>query len=125
MKQKYKLFQDKNSALKVRSRYVQGGTSEVAGDALKWWERDDSILVEADDDIIINKLAAVYSGRPDLLANDVYNDGGLEWIILQSNLIVDLEEEFITGVSLRIPSARRVYSEILIKTVNFIDVSTK
>lgn len=125
MAAKIKEFPNKNSALRRRTRYVQGGTSEMSGKNLKFWERDLTLLEEAPDDEFIQSLPSVYSGRPGLLAYDLYDDEGLEWIILQCNNIVDLEEEFVTGVSLRVPSRRRVNTAILVKTVNFVNVSSE
>lgn len=118
MSTKFKQFVDKSSIFKKRSRYAQGGVSEIRGKFLGWWERDPTIAMESDDDVYINGLPAVYEGRPDLLAQDLYGDAGLEWIILQSNLIVDLNEEFVTGVKLRVPSNHRVHSVILAKPTN-------
>src|SRR3982751_3854099 len=110
-----------SSVKRKDSRYVQGGTSVVNKRSVGWWERNPDISAQADDDIIIQSLPVVYAGRPDLLSFDLYENNNLEWIILQSNKIVDINEEFVAGVKLRVPSKRRVFSNILIKTVNHED----
>lgn len=115
MTNKFKSYTNKSSLLKRRSRYAQGGISEMRGNFLAWWERDTNIAIPADDDDTILSLPKVYEGRPDILAYDLYGDVHLEWIILQSNNIVDLNEEFITGATIRVPSKRRVEFEILNK----------
>ena len=97
------------------SRYVQGGTSTINKKSVGWWERDQTIEF-ADDDIIITALPQLYDGRPDLLSYDLYDNNNLEWVILQVNKIVDINEEFVAGATIRVPSRRRLFSSILTKT---------
>jgi hypothetical protein len=118
MKSTFKQYTNKSSVLKQRSRYVQGGISEITDTAVMWWERDLSLSIPAADDYIINSLPMLYDGRPDLLARDVYGQEGLEWIILQANSIIDINEEFIAGAYIRMPSQARVQSSIIVKTSN-------
>ena len=123
-KSKFVPYKNKSSIYKVRCRYTQGGVSEVSKTAVKWWERDPSIAQPRTGDYTISSLLPVYVGRPDLLSRDLYGEEGLEWIILQANNIVDINEEFVAGISLTIPSIERVNSEILLKQVNFVNVNT-
>lgn len=106
-----------SSAKSKETRYVQGGETTVHQKSVGWWERDNSISVKANGDIEITSLPAVYNGRPDLLSYDLYGNNNLEWIILQYNHIVDINEEFVTGARLFAPSKARVFGSILIKTI--------
>lgn len=88
------------------SRYVQGGDTVVYPNRLGWWER--RIFDQESDDIQITDLAMQYHKRPDLLAYDIYGNALLAWLVLQYNNIVDINEEFVAGASLRLPSVERV-----------------
>lgn len=101
------------------SRYVQGGKTTRKKKSVGWWERDVSINEKRDDDIVIDALPAVYSGRPDLLSYDLYASNNLEWVILQYNNLVDINEEFVTGKRIVAPSRSRVFSGILTKTISY------
>lgn len=101
------------------SRYVQGGTATKNKRSVGWWDRDLELAERAKDDIIIASLPAVYAGRPDLLSFDLYDNNNLEWIILQYNHIVDINEEFVTGAKIIAPSRARVFSAILTKTISY------
>ena len=91
-------------------RYVQGGTTDVYADRLGWWEGRS--LTTAPDDISF-VLQSKYNTRPDLLAYDMYGKANLAWLVLQYNAIVDIEEEFVTGAQMVLPSAARVFSSIM------------
>lgn len=119
----FKLFKDKSSVLKRHTRYVQGGATDVKQKKLGWWERRVDFLKYAADDIVIESLPLVYAYRPTLLAYDFYQREDLAWLILQYNNIVDIEEEFAPGASIRLPSADRVKFEILTKSVNHTNVN--
>lgn len=101
------------------TRYVQGGTTTIKKKTVGWWERNPDFTKRADDDIVIKSLPAVYNGRPDLLSYDIYGNNNLEWVILQYNNIVDINEEFVTGVDLVLPSINRLFSSMLIKSIGF------
>lgn len=92
------------------SRYVQGGLTDVFQNRLGWW--DGYVLTTAPDDIKII-LDAKYNTRPDLLAFDMYGKSTLQWLVLQYNLIVDINEEFVTGATMILPSKSRVFQSIL------------
>lgn len=93
------------------SRYVQGGLTDVFSDRLGWW--DGYQLTTAPDDIPPFALQAKYDTRPDLLAYDTYGKSTLMWLVLQYNLIVDINTEFVTGAIITLPSKSRVFSSIL------------
>lgn len=110
----------KTSSIKNKfSRYVQGGESTVTKRAVAWWERDHSIGKPAEDDLEITSLPAVYDGRPDLLSYDLYGRDDLDWVILQRNNIVDINEEFVTGAKIFAPSKTRMFGAILNKTIRY------
>ena len=92
------------------SRYVQGGLTDVFQNRLGWW--DGYVLTTAPDDIKF-VLEAKYNTRPDLLAYDMYGKSTLQWLVLQYNLIVDINTEFVTGVQIVLPSKSRVFQSIL------------
>jgi hypothetical protein len=92
------------------SRYVQGGLTDVFSNRLGWW--DGYILTTAPDDIKII-LEPKYNTRPDLLAFDMYGKSTLQWLVLQYNLIVDINTEFVTGVTIVLPSKSRVFQSVL------------
>lgn len=105
----FKLYQDKNSALKKNNRYTQGGESVVLEKRIGWWER--RIIEKSNDDIkfIIEKK---HERRADKISNEVYGKSNLDWLVLQYNNIVDINEELITGKELLLPSPERVLFEI-------------
>jgi hypothetical protein len=111
-KTQFRQYQNKNSLRKRYCRYAQGGNTDEFTNRLGWWERFD-LTDTQNDDIFIPKLSKTYEKRPDLLAFDMYNRSDYDWVILQYNNIVDIEEEFITGVSLIVPSKLRVNIDIM------------
>ncbi len=88
------------------SRYVQGGETETFDKRLGWWERD-IITVSQDASDIFITIASQYDKRPDRLAFDMYGRSGLQWLVLQYNSIVDINEEFIAGREIRLPEPSR------------------
>lgn len=99
-----------NSLYTKNSRYVHGGKTEVDGKYLEWWDR--KIFTTHDSDTFYT-LERTYEGRPDKLASVFYNDSTLWWIILQYNNILDLNEEFVAGVELRLPTLDRIQKDFL------------
>lgn len=98
----------------ARSRYSQGGTSEEFRRRTGWWERDLTLTENRDSDEII-KITSQYDKRPDLMAVDVYGSALLQWLILQYNNIVDINEEFVAGKFIKLPIAQRVLFDFLNK----------
>jgi hypothetical protein len=111
-----KEYQNKSSVLKRRSRYIQGGTTELKKKRLGWWEQNIGIPRDDITDIPID-ITPDYAGRPDLIAADYYEDALLAWIVLQYNSIVDSKDELIPGARITIPSKQRVYYSILTNSV--------
>jgi hypothetical protein len=89
------------------SRYVQGGETDVYPKRLGWWERDIETFQYSTDDLFV-KLAPQYDKRPDAFAADYFGQAGLQWVVLQYNSIVDINEEFRAGKTIRVPEASRV-----------------
>lgn len=108
---KFKLFPDKSSLAKRHSRLLNGGDTEIKGNKLGWWERA-KIDKNVSGDIKVT-IPDVYNKRPDLMAHRVYGKSNLFWLILQYNNIVDIEEEFVTGRELILPSRIRTLSSIV------------
>ena len=102
--------------MKVKSRYVQGGTTDLNKKRLGWWERNIDIPRDQVTDVDV-VITPAYAGRPDLIAYDYYGHTSLTWIVLQYNDIVDDLTELITGTEITIPSAQRVFFEILTESV--------
>lgn len=107
-------FQDTptSSTDQKSSRYVQGGLTDVFPDRLGWWEMYE--LPTATDDITF-VVPPAFDKRPDLVAKAVYNQVTLMWLVLQYNKIVDIEVDFRSGLSLTLPSQRRVLLNIISK----------
>ncbi len=91
-------------------RYIQGGTTEQFRERLGWWDR--RLFSRSATDVPF-KITPRYGKRPDLLAYDMYGQVSLGWLILQYNYIVDINEEFIEGVSIILPTRERVLTEFL------------
>lgn len=100
----------KTSDQVLNGRYVQGGSVDRFPDRLGWWER--RILPSSIDDVEI-VIPPKYSKRPDLLTAEVYGRATLMWIILQYNNIVDINTEFVEGKTIRVPTAKRVFTQFL------------
>jgi hypothetical protein len=114
----FKLYTDKSSVLKKNTRYVQGGVTDVFPNSLGWWEKRVDIAKDQTSDINIT-LQKIYDRRPDLLSYYVYNRPDLKWLILMYNNIVDINEEFVAGAQLVLPSPTRVFTEILTNTITY------
>lgn len=97
-----------------RSRYVHGGTTTVHPTRLGWWSRRK--LPTSDDDIFL-VVNARYARRPWMVAHDYYGEHNYEWLILQYNAILDVNDEFVVGKVIRIPTPQRLGLEILSGTV--------
>ena len=95
-----------------QGRYVQGGPVEAFPTRIGWWERKRMDFENTDVEVVIT---AKYHQRPDILAFELYGSARLQWLVLQFNSIVDINEEFITGQTVRVPLRSRVFSELLTK----------
>jgi hypothetical protein len=104
-----------NSADNIKSRYTQGGETERFENRLGWWERDIDTLKKSSDDLLVT-IAPKYDRRPDAFAADYFGRTDLEWIVLQFNSIVDINEEFRSGKKIRVPVADRALFDFLNKS---------
>jgi hypothetical protein len=96
----------KNSSVnRPKSRYSQGGTTEVLKNRIGYWDR--RVFPTDSTDIVIT-LDNQYHRKPWLVAYDVYKDVELMWFILQYNNILDVDTEFVTGTVLRLPTTYRL-----------------
>lgn len=100
-----------NSADGAKSRYTQGGEVERFQRRLGWWERNLSVVPRGDD--LLVTLAPKYDKRPDLFSVDYLGSALLQWVVLQLNNIVDINEEFIAGKQIRVPDTQRVLFNLL------------
>lgn len=116
----YKLYQNKSSLNRRTSRILQGGKAQLSGEKIGWWERRSL----AGDDIneITITLDITNAKRPDTVAYTYYGSTDLEWVILQYNNIVDINEEFIIGTKIKIPSKLYVQTKILSKPAAMVNV---
>lgn len=109
---------DKTKQTKIRSdqiresRYFQGGRCDITPNTIEWWESYDFKRSPTDIEIVITPK---YAKRPDLLAHDAYGKSWLDWFVLQYNNIVDLNEEFVEGCTLVLPTRQRLFAELLIR----------
>lgn len=99
---------NKKSTEDVRSRYVQGGTTEVFSNRIGWWERRNYTKSSTDFEQIITTK---YHKRPDLMAFDLYGRADYFYIILMYNNILDVNEEFVSGKTLILPTRERIMFE--------------
>lgn len=104
----FKPYQNKSSLKRKYSRYLQGGVSTVSGDKIGYWEKADIAKGAPDDQPFEVTNLEMY--RPDLVAKMFYGTTELEWLVLQYNDIVDIQEEFGVGAKLMLPSRSRVSS---------------
>lgn len=91
-------------------RYTQGGVGDRYKRKVAWWERRN---LEYQHDDIIHVVTAGQAKRPDLIATAIYGKPALSWLVLQYNNIVDINTELTTGITIRLPSERRLGLSIL------------
>lgn len=108
-----------NSLENNKSRYARNGSTDKYRNRLGWWEQ-----APIDSDITDTKmiLDVRYNQRPDILADELYGDKNLSWIILLRNNMVDPFQEFVTGAVVFVPDRNRVISSILSKSATVIQV---
>lgn len=113
----FQLYADKSSLLKKNSRYVQGGTTDILGvkaigNILGFWDKNTDVPINQVDDIPL-VLTSEYNLRPDKIATFFYGRADVMWELLDYNNIIDVNEEFVTGATISIPSANRLFGDIL------------
>lgn len=110
------MFNDRpiNSVENNNGRYVQGGLVDVFPNRLGWWNRYD--IPKHPTDIRVN-ITKDTDKRPDLVSNDIYQTPNLAWLVLQYNDIVDINQQFLSGRQIMLPSNQRVKLSILTRSV--------
>jgi len=93
-----------------KGRYGFGGGVVDYGKRLGWWDRINIPKSTTDIRIVVE---GKYVNRPDLIAYDVYGAATLQWLVLQYNNIIDIQEELVAGAELSLPTKARVMTEIL------------
>jgi hypothetical protein len=101
-----------NSLYNKYSRYVAGGTTEVANQMIEWWERG---IFPRDSTDIVYVVENFYAGRPDLISNVFYKEVRYGWVICQYNNIIDPFGEITPGRILLIPTLSRLPLMLLSK----------
>ena len=95
-------------------RYVQGGSVELKGLRLGWWERKIYAKSPLDIPFIVTSK---YARRPDKLAYDMYGQANLQWFIMQYNNMSDLNEDFTVNTQIVLPTKSRLFGELLSKSL--------
>ncbi len=101
-----------DARLQTMGRYNKGGTTAANGSNIGWWQR--TVFPTSADDMVFN-LPQKYEGAPDLLSYDVYGTDLLGWFVMQYNNLIDVENEFVTDVTIRLPTKSRLMSQLLSK----------
>lgn len=116
----------RSSVQNRESRYTQGGETDVYRQRLGWWERDAETFQHDASDLFIT-IPRAYDRRPDRLAFDYFGRASLQWLILQYNNIVDINEEFVAGKQIRVPDPSRVSLTFLNKKTggNLVTTNTR
>lgn len=108
----FKEYKNKKSTNRRNSRYVQGGTIEESSNRIGWWERRTLLPSPKERTVTITPET---QNRPDIIANKYLGNSEYEWIILQYNNIIDINEEFDIGAVIKIPDSLYVQTMVLNK----------
>ena len=111
----FKSYSNKRSTLKKYSRFAQGGTVDIFKKRLGWWEK--FIINKNNADDIIFEVTSKFSNRADRISYELYGRADLDWLILQYNNIIDINEELTVGKILKAPSKNRVFYELTINNL--------
>lgn len=99
------LYQNKSSLDNKNCRLVQGGSTDTIGTFLGWWEKRKIAHDDVTDLQFV--ITADYAFRPDKISYKLYGRDDYDWIILQYNNIIDINEEMTIGTVLTVPSYDR------------------
>jgi hypothetical protein len=105
----FKLYQNKSSLNNKNCRMVRGGTTEISGQFLGYWDK----ATFPTDNITDVKftITSDYAFRADKISYKLYGRDDFQWLVLQYNNIVDINEELTVGSVLILPSyARTLYN---------------
>jgi len=98
-------MENTNSVYNKYSRYVGGGTTEIADGKIEWWDRN---IFPADNTDIYYAVENIYAGRIDKIATAFYGEDRYWWVIAQFNNILDPLTEIVAGRVLMIPTKDRL-----------------
>ena len=110
---------NKRSVDDINSRYVQGGSTEMYSNRMGWWERRVFPSDVSDVEFVITDH---YHQRPHKLAYDFYGRDDYFFIILQYNKILDVNEEFVAGTTIMLPTQQRIMLEYLTRPTGGIPI---
>jgi hypothetical protein len=94
----------------IKSRYIQGGLTDVLPNRLGWWERR---LLDTNVTDIEYIIEPKYHNRPDKLSSDLYGTPFYQTFILQYNNILDDLTEFVEGNKILLPTPQRLSMDIM------------
>ena len=110
----FKTYQDKRSTNRSKSRMVQGGVATVNDNKIGWFEFRE---MAPDSNERYFTMTVNDLGRFDKIAFMFYGSVELEWVILQYNNIVDIQD-VVVGDRIKIPSKTYVQSMILTRVAS-------
>jgi hypothetical protein len=94
-----------NSLFLNTSRYVHGGSTEIANDRVEWWEKKSFPSDETDQIYVVENI---YEGNPQAISTVFYGEPRYWWFIAQFNNILDPVTEITAGRILSIPTKDRM-----------------
>ena len=98
--------------LQAYSRFTQ--TEQVMFDGNETYGRWNSPLGPAIyNNLVLIVVNANYAGRPDLIANDLYGDDSLDWMLIAVNNATDALNWPNAGDTIKVPSTSILTSELL------------
>jgi hypothetical protein len=98
--------------IQVYSRFVQ--TDPVVFDGCDTYGRWNSPLTQAIyDNLLLLVINARYAGRPDLIANELYGDDSLDWVLITVNNATDALNWPNAGDTIKVPDPTIMTSELL------------
>jgi hypothetical protein len=96
--------QSNTSLTHRKGRYTSGGTTEVSGRFMEWWERRTYVRDQTD---TIYTVERRFEGRLDQLSAIFLGDSRHWWLIAMYNNLLDPTTEVVEGRVLFIPSPER------------------
>lgn len=101
----FKLYQNKSSLSNKNCRLVRGGSAKQEGIFVGYWNK-----IKFPTDKITDvkfTITADYAFRPDKISYKMYGRDDFQWLVLQYNNIIDINEELTIGTVLILPSYSR------------------
>jgi len=83
------------------------------GETFGLWSKPSFLTTEfPEDEIVKFEVTSPYKGRPDLIADEIYGDPQLAWVVIASNRTFDTINWPTTGMVLRLPPVSEVLGNI-------------